>query len=39
LLPLIWLSRGRGAWLTPRIASLTVALVGTCWLVERILAG
>lgn len=36
---LIWLSRGRGAWLTPRVASLAVALVGTYWLVERILVG
>jgi len=36
---LIWLSRGRGVRLTPRIASLAVALVGTWWLVERILVG
>ncbi|MGZ5872569.1 MAG: HupE/UreJ family protein [Bradyrhizobium sp.] len=36
---LIWLSRGRGAWLTPRIASVMVALIGTYWLVERILVG
>src|SRR3954449_7661175 len=36
---LAWLSRGSGAKLTPRIASLAVALVGTYWLVERILAG
>ena len=35
----IWLSQGRGAWLTPRIASLTVAVIGTYWLVERILVG
>ncbi len=35
----VWLSRGRGAWLTPRLASLAVALIGTYWLVERILAG
>jgi hypothetical protein len=39
LLPLIWLSRGRGAWLTPRIASRAVALIGTYWLVECILVG
>jgi hypothetical protein len=37
--PLIWLSRGRGASLTPRLASLMVALIGTYWLVERILVG
>jgi hypothetical protein len=36
---LIWMSRGRGARLTPRIASLTVAVIGTYWLVERILVG
>jgi hypothetical protein len=36
---LIWLSRGRGAWLTPRIASLTVAVIGTYWLIERIVVG
>jgi hypothetical protein len=36
---LIWLPRGRGAWLTPRIASLTVAVIGTYWLVERIVVG
>src|SRR4051794_3160271 len=36
---LTWLSRGSGAKLTPRIASLAVAAVGTYWLVERILAG
>jgi len=36
---LIWLSRGRGARLTPRLASLAVALIGTYWLVERILVG
>lgn len=35
----IWLSRGRGEWLTPRIASLAVALIGTYWLIERVLAG
>jgi len=36
---LIWLSRGRGASLTPRIASLMVAVIGTYWLVERIRVG
>jgi hypothetical protein len=36
---LMWLSRGRGARLTPRFASLTVALIGTYWLVERIFVG
>ena len=36
---LMWLSRGRGAWLTPRIASLAVAAIGTYWLVERIFVG
>jgi hypothetical protein len=36
---LSWLSRGRGASLTPRIASLTVAVIGTYWLVERIRVG
>jgi hypothetical protein len=36
---LMWLSRGRGARLTPRIASVTVATIGTYWLVERILVG
>jgi len=36
---LAWLSRGSGAKLTPRIASLAVAAVGAYWLVERILAG
>jgi hydrogenase/urease accessory protein HupE len=35
----MWLSRGRGAQLTPRIASLTVAVIGTYWLVERIFVG
>ncbi|MFL6813584.1 MAG: HupE/UreJ family protein [Bradyrhizobium sp.] len=39
LLALTWLSRGSGAKLTPRIASLAIAVVGTYWLVERILAG
>jgi hydrogenase/urease accessory protein HupE len=37
--PLTWLSRGRGARLTPRIASLTAATIGTYWLVERIFVG
>jgi hypothetical protein len=36
---LIWRSRGPGAWLTPRIASLTVAVIGTYWLIERIVVG
>ena len=31
--------RGHGARLTPRIASLTVATIGTYWLVERIFVG
>ena len=35
----MWLARGRGAQLTPRIASLTVATIGTYWLVERIFIG
>jgi hypothetical protein len=33
---LMLLTRGRGARLTPRIASLAVAMIGTYWLVERI---
>jgi HupE / UreJ protein len=33
---LMLLTRGRGARLTPRIASLAVATIGTYWLVERI---
>jgi hydrogenase/urease accessory protein HupE len=36
---LMLLTRGRGAWLTPRIASLAVATIGTYWLVERIFVG
>ena len=36
---LMWLSRGRGARLTPRIASLAVAAIGTYWLFERIFVG
>jgi hypothetical protein len=36
---LIGLARGRGARLTPRIASLAVATIGTYWLVERIFVG
>jgi hypothetical protein len=35
----MWLARGRGARLTPRIASLAVAVIGTYWLVERIFVG
>jgi hypothetical protein len=35
----MWLTRGRGARLTPRIASLAVATIGIYWLVERILVG
>jgi hypothetical protein len=34
---LMLLKRGRGASLTPRIASLAVAIIGTYWLGERIL--
>lgn len=37
--PLIWLTRARGARLAPRIASLTVATIGTYWLVDRIFVG
>ena len=36
---LMLLGRGRGARLTPRIASLAVATVGAYWLVERIFVG
>jgi len=36
---LMWLTRGRGAQLTPRIASLAVAMIGTYWFVQRILVG
>jgi hypothetical protein len=36
---LMWLARGRGARLTPRIASLTVAVIGTYWLAERLFVG
>ncbi len=36
---LIWLARGRGARLTPRIASLTAAMIGAYWLVERVFVG
>ena len=36
---LMWLSRGRGARLTPRIASLAVAAIGTYWLAERLFVG
>ena len=35
----MWLARGRGARLTPRIASLAVAVIGTYWLVEQIFVG
>jgi len=39
-LPLLtWMSQGRGARLTPRIASLAAAAIGTYWLVERVFAG
>jgi hypothetical protein len=37
--PLMFLARGRGARLTPRIASLTVAMIGTYWLVKQIFVG
>ena len=33
------LTRGRGAVLTPRIASLAVAIVGTYWFIQRIVVG
>jgi len=33
------MSQGRGAKLTPRIASLAAAAIGTYWLVERVFAG
>jgi hydrogenase/urease accessory protein HupE len=36
---LTWMSHGRGARLTPRIASLAAAAIGTYWLVERVFAG
>jgi hypothetical protein len=36
---LMWLSRGYGARLTPRFASLAVAVIGAYWLVERIFVG
>ena len=36
---LTWLTRGRGARLTPRIASLAVAMIGTYWFIKRILIG
>lgn len=36
---LMWLSRGRGARLTPRTASLAVAAIGTYWLAERLFVG
>jgi len=37
--PLMWLARGEGARLTPRIASLMVATIGIYWLVERLFVG
>jgi hydrogenase/urease accessory protein HupE len=36
---MILLARGRGARLTPRFVSLTVATIGAYWLVERIFVG
>ncbi|WP_186294216.1 HupE/UreJ family protein [Bradyrhizobium guangdongense] len=33
------LSRGRGATLTPRVASIAAAVMGTYWLIERVFAG
>jgi hypothetical protein len=36
---LMWLARVEGTHLTPRIASMVVALIGTYWLVERIFVG
>ncbi|MBR0717138.1 HupE/UreJ family protein [Bradyrhizobium liaoningense] len=39
-LPLLaLLSRGRGATLTPRIASIAAAVMGTYWFIERVFAG
>jgi HupE / UreJ protein len=39
-LPLLTLmSQGRGAQLTPRVASLAAAAIGTYWLLERVLVG
>jgi hypothetical protein len=39
-LPLLTLmSQGRGAQLTPRIASVAAAAIGTYWLLERVLVG
>ncbi|MBR0830094.1 HupE/UreJ family protein [Bradyrhizobium manausense] len=39
-LPLLTLlSRGRGATLTPRIASIAAAVMGTYWLIERVFLG
>ena len=39
-LPLLTLlSKGRGAVLTPRLASLAAATIGTYWFVERVFAG
>lgn len=36
---LAWLTRGRGAQLTPRVASLAVVMIGTYWFIKRILVG
>lgn len=36
---LTWLTHGRGGQLTPRIASLAVAMIGTYWFIKRILVG
>jgi hypothetical protein len=39
-LPLLTLmSQGRGAQLTPRIASVAAAAIGTYWLLERVFVG
>ena len=39
-LPLLTLlSQGRGATLTPRLASLAAAAIGTYWFVERVISG
>jgi hypothetical protein len=39
-LPLLtFMSQGRGAQLTPRLASLAAAAIGTYWLLERVLVG
>jgi hypothetical protein len=36
---LILMSQGRGAQLTPRLASLAAAAIGTYWFFERVLVG